>query len=137
MGKKGITEKSSLGILTGLARLPKSKRKKRHGTVSKSLGNHFGGDSSFDQIKRINSFSSSSCISSSSSSSFPLHVYRKEEKSRADCFNVSRNSIIVPTLSPSSQLSTIVYRGASKWTEVVYGCISHLGHTSMATEFPP
>lgn len=133
-GKERHHRKVSLGILTGLARLPKSKRKKRHGTVSKSLGNHFGGDSSFDQIKRINSFSSSCCISSSS---FPLHVYRKEEKSRADCFKLSRNSIIVPTLSPSSQLSTIVYRGASKWTEVVYGCISHLGHTSMATEFPP
>lgn len=136
MGKKGITEKSPLGFWLDWHGCQKAKERKRHGTVSKSLGNHFGGDSSFDQIKRINSFSSSSCISSSSSS-FPLHVYRKEEKSRADCFKVSRNSIIVPTLSPSSQLSTIVYRGASKWTEVVYGCISHLGHTSMATEFPP
>lgn len=113
----------------------KAKERKGMGQSPKVLGTTLVGIHHLTKIKRINSSSSSSCISSSSS--FPLHVYRKEEKSRADCFNVSRNSIIVPTLSPSSQLSTIVYRGASKWTEVVYGCISHLGHTSMATEFPP
>lgn len=75
-GKKGITKKSSLYILAGL-----------HGCQRKgqeSLGNHFGGgDSSFDQIKRINSFSHLLFHLLLS-----LFVSTEGEKSRADCFNV-------------------------------------------------